>query len=255
VSAAGAEFWNSLPTGRGVTLIKNDSNGLAALLKPAGVLSHPNTSKDKPRSLLDTSYDKDGECFVWTAPSGGVRRLWLLNRLDSATSGAVLVASDEALAREIKDLFARHAVTKLYNALVFGRPRAASELWRDRIGVERRGSFVRAGAGPVPAQSEMRVLQAASGPPALALVELEPLTGRTHQLRVQCAKRHLPIVGDATYGDFKRNREFAKATGLKRLFLHSVETRLEYSRGGRKVAFRAEAPLPEEFRRALGAAK
>jgi 23S rRNA-/tRNA-specific pseudouridylate synthase len=85
------------------------------------------------------------------------------------------------------------------------------------------------------------------------LIELKPLTGRTHQLRVQCAKRHLPIIGDATYGDFRRNRDFAKATGLKRLFLHSVETRLEYSRGGRRVAFRAEAPLPEAFGRAMEA--
>ena len=40
------------------------------------------------------------------------------------------------------------------------------------------------------------------------------LTGRSHQLRVQCAKRHLPIVGDQTYGDFPRNRDFAKRTGL-----------------------------------------
>jgi 23S rRNA-/tRNA-specific pseudouridylate synthase len=251
VSAAGAELWNSLPSGRGVTLIKHDANGLAALSKPAGVLSHPNTPKDQPRALLDARYDKDGECFTWRDASGNERRLWLLNRLDSATSGVVLVASDESIANEVKELFARHAVTKLYNALVFGRPRAASEMWRDRIGVERRGTHVRAGAGQVPAQSEMRVLRAESGESSLALLELKPLTGRTHQLRVQCAKRHLPIVGDATYGDFKRNREFAKATGLKRLFLHSVETRLEYKRGGRRFAFHAVAPLPEEFATAL----
>jgi 23S rRNA-/tRNA-specific pseudouridylate synthase len=253
VSAAAAEFWSALPTGRGVALIKSDRNGLAALSKPAGILSHPNAPNDQPRALLDAHYDKEGECFLWTSASGAGQRLWLLNRLDSATSGVVLVASDESLALEIKELFARHAVTKLYNALVFGRPRAASETWRDRIGVERGGSYVRAGAGHVPAHSEARVLETSSGKVSIALLELKPLTGRTHQLRVQCAKRHLPIIGDATYGDFRRNRDFAKATGLKRLFLHSVETRLEYSREGRKVAFQAEAPLPEEFRRALGA--
>jgi 23S rRNA-/tRNA-specific pseudouridylate synthase len=98
----------------------------------------------------------------------------------------------------------------------------------------------------------MRVLDSAGDRNGVTLVELRPVTGRTHQLRVQCAKRHLPIVGDATYGDFRRNREFAKATGLKRLFLHSVDTRLEYSRGGRTFAFHSEAPLPEEFKRAMG---
>ncbi|HUG10673.1 MAG TPA: RNA pseudouridine synthase [Opitutaceae bacterium] len=250
-AAAAGEFWTSLPAGRGVTLIKCDPNGLAALSKPAGVLSHPNTPKDQQRSLLDARYDKEGEYFVWASAKGAEQRLWLLNRLDSATSGVVLVASNESLAHEIKEQFAKHAVTKLYNALVFGRPRAASESWRDRIGVERAGSYVRAGAGQVPAQSEIRVLEVSGGKTPIALLELRPLTGRTHQLRVQCAKRHLPIIGDATYGDFRRNRDFAKATGLKRLFLHSVETRLEYSRGGRKVAFQATAPLPEEFGRAM----
>ena len=250
MSATGAEFWNSLPLGRGVTLIKQDAHGLAALSKPAGVLSHPNTLKDQPRSLLDARYDKERECFVWPSATGA-EQLWLLNRLDSATSGVVLVASEASLARQIKELFAKHAVTKLYSALVFGRPHAASETWRDRIGVERAGSYVRAGAGHVPAKSEMRVLEVADGKTPVALIELRPLTGRTHQLRVQCAKRHLPIVGDATYGDFRRNRDFARATGLKRLFLHSIETRLEYNRGGRKVAFQAAAPLPEEFRQAM----
>jgi len=252
VSTDSAGFWGSLPAGPGVALITTDRNGLAALSKPAGVLSHPNSPKDQSRSLLKVPYDDKAECFSWATPDGAPQRLWLLNRLDSATSGVVLVAADERLAREVKDRFAKHAVTKLYNALVFGRPRAASEMWRDRLGVERKGSFVRAGAGQVPAQCEMRLIRTTTGPHALALLELRPLTGRTHQLRVQCAKRHLPIVGDATYGDFRRNREFAKGVGTKRLFLHSVETQLDYEWGGRRHSFRAMAPLPEEFRRAMG---
>jgi 23S rRNA pseudouridine955/2504/2580 synthase len=68
---------------------------------------------------------------------------------------------------------------------------------------------------------------------------------------VQCAKRGWPIVGDQTYGDFTRNREFAKRTGTKRLFLHSMETAFTYEIRGRKADFSAVAPLPEEFEKFL----
>lgn len=81
----------------------------------------------------------------------------------------------------------------------------------------------------------------------LSLLRLEPHTGRSHQLRVQCARRRLPIVGDQTYGDFARNREFARRTGLKRLFLHSLATSFTYDWQGRACSFAAEAPLPADF--------
>jgi 23S rRNA-/tRNA-specific pseudouridylate synthase len=97
----------------------------------------------------------------------------------------------------------------------------------------------------------MRLLRRRTAPPPITLLKLEPRTGRSHQLRVQCALRRLPIVGDATYGDFARNREFAKATGLKRLFLHSVEASFDYEFGGRAFHFAARAPLPAEFETVL----
>jgi 23S rRNA-/tRNA-specific pseudouridylate synthase len=64
---------------------------------------------------------------------------------------------------------------------------------------------------------------------------------------VQCAKRQSPIIGDQTYGDFALNRAFAKATGNKRLFLHSLETSFTYDFAGKSYAFKAAAPLPPEF--------
>jgi 23S rRNA-/tRNA-specific pseudouridylate synthase len=97
------------------------------------------------------------------------------------------------------------------------------------------------------------VLRAVRGPQPLALLELKPHTGRTHQLRVQCAKRQLPIIGDQTYGDFRKNREFAKAAKTKRLFLHSLETLVRYQWAGRVWRFAAKAALPAEFDAALGA--
>lgn len=250
MSAALASYWETLPLGRGVELVQRDANGLVALAKPAGLLSHPNAGGDEPRSLLTVRYHPDGEFYGWNA-NGTEHRFYLLNRLDSGTSGLLLGATNEMLAREVRALFQKKHIRKIYNALVFGVPTASQQVWKDRLAVEKKAGQIRtqASAGNIPAESLMRVLRArqGSGQQPLALIALEPRTGRSHQLRVQCAKRHLPIVGDATYGDFGANRAFAKATGEKRLFLHSLETRFEYTLAGRSFSFSAKAELPKEF--------
>jgi len=232
-------LWAALPLGRGVELLARDPNGLAALSKPAGILSHPNAAGDEARSLLRALYRMDGEFYEWPG-----NRLWLLNRLDSATSGVILVAADAALAETIRVQFKRKQVRKIYQALVFGRPRKESELWRDRLTVKKKGGRIRAEAGFIPAESRMTVVRSGT---AVTLLRLEPQTGRSHQLRVQCANRGLPIVGDQTYGNFKRNREFARAAGTKRMFLHSLETSFDYEFEGKTFHFSAKAPLPPEF--------
>ena len=81
----------------------------------------------------------------------------------------------------------------------------------------------------------------------LCLVKLEPLTGLTHQLRVQCAKHGMPILGDATYGDFKANRRLRAVSGIGRLFLHCSQTVLHLEMAGNAADFSASAPLPESF--------
>jgi len=247
-------FWQTLPLGRGVTICARDAGGLAAFSKPAGLLSHPNEPRDQSRSLLNARYEPDGGFFEWQDGARLSRRLWLLNRLDSATSGVILAAGDEKLAREIRALFRERHIGKTYVALVFGLPSEKTQTWRDRLAVEKRAGQIRASAraGNIPAEARMTVLRAwrehplAGGAP-LSLIQLEPKTGRSHQLRVQCARRRLPIVGDATYGDFRANRDFAKRSGEKRLFLHSLETRFDYAHEGRARAFAAKAELPAAF--------
>jgi 23S rRNA-/tRNA-specific pseudouridylate synthase len=225
-----------------------------ALNKPAGVMSHPNEPGDEPRCLLTARYVLDGEYYEWSAGEGSEpRRLWLLNRLDSATSGVILAAASAELAAEIRAQFKRKQVRKVYHALIFGVPRRPVELWRDLLAVEKRGGQIRTStyAGQVPAESQMTIIHTGHRQPRLTQIRLEPRTGRSHQLRVQCARRGLPIVGDQTYGNFPRNREFAKIAGTKRLFLHSLETSFDYDFGGRPHAFSARAPLPAEFEKFL----
>jgi 23S rRNA-/tRNA-specific pseudouridylate synthase len=243
----GADFWARLPLGRGVALIHRDENGVAAFNKPAGVLSHPNGPRDENRSLLKAAYDFDLECYSWE-DSGAAMQLCLLNRLDAATSGVILAAASRDLAESVRAQFKRREISKSYCALVFGVPRPPVQHWKDALAIDKRGGHIRTEAsGRVPAESRMKLIRAGRGEPPLALLGLEPRTGRSHQLRVQCAKRGLAIVGDQNYGDFRRNREFARRTGIKRLFLHSLETSFSYERAGRTHAFSARAPLPAEF--------
>ncbi len=249
MSAPAEGFWADVPFGPGVVRLVCDANGLAALDKPEGMLSHPNGPRDEARSLVRAPYDRENECFAWPGPGGETLRLWLINRLDSATSGVILAAAGEALAREVRAQFKRRGVRKAYQALVFGKPRQGSETWRDVLDVKKQGGRIRTatGGGNLPAESRMTLLRSSSAGLRVTMIRLEPHTGRSHQLRVQCAKRGLPIVGDRTYGDFAANRVFTKAGGPKRMFLHSLEIGFDYTFGGAGHSFSAAAPLPAEF--------
>ena len=253
MSGPSEKFWANLPLGREVTLLRHDANGVAALAKPAGVLSHPNEPGEEPRALLTVPYTIADEVYAWTDVDGAKRQLWLLNRLDSATSGVILAAANGELAAEIRAQFRKKQIRKIYCALVFGGPRQPLEIWRDLLVVDKRGGKIRAAAnaGNVPSESRMSVVRIGQKEPRVSLLKLEPRTGRSHQLRVQAAKRHLPIIGDQTYGDFGRNRTFAKLAGTKRMFLHSLETNFDYEWRERTWQFAARAPIPREFEKFL----
>lgn len=248
MSALPEDFWATLPLGHGVQRLVLDANGLAAFDKPAGVLSHPNGSEDEARALLTCRYDKEKQFFTWRAADGSPRQLWLLNRLDSATSGVILAAGSEKLAVAVREHYAKKQVNKIYQALVFGKPQMNFEFWHDMLAVKaQRGQIRTSVFGNVPAETRFQLVKHTQKAFSTSLIRLEPRTGRSHQLRVQCAKRRLPIVGDQTYGDFALNRSFAKTNKTKRLFLHSLETSFTYEFAGKKFDFKAAAPLPKEF--------
>lgn len=236
-----------LPLGKGVRLLRA-SNGLIALEKPDAVRSHPNRDgKIDLEALLLAPYDTEAEAFVVDGSP-----VYLLNRLDSPTSGVILLASDSEVAKQVKSLFAVHKVEKTYFALVYGRAGRLKQTWRDRIRVTRQGGALRAvtGSGD-PALTNAKAVEESQNGFPLTLLELRPETGRTHQLRVQCASRRMPIVGDATYGDFAFNRRIAKELKLKRLCLHAAKIQLQLKLGASTVSFTAASAMPAEFKRAL----
>lgn len=252
MSSSAAFDWNRVPLGPNVDVLRSHPCGLAALNKPAGLLSHPNNSGDRSRSLVQAAYYAESRRYDWQDAAGTRRSVWLLHRLDSATSGLVLLAADEELAAAVREVWSGGSVVKTYCAIVFGHPRERTALWRDRMDVKRSASRTRAGAGgKLAAEAAMRRLRLIPGPPALAALELDLHTGRTHQLRFQCARRRLPMVGDQNYGNFRLNREFARRAGTDRLFLHAARLALDFSFRGQGVRFAAEAPLPGEFARLI----
>ena len=249
-----AAIARKLPWNRSVELLKTDPNGLLGVAKGAGALSHPNKPADASKALLNAPYDDERQAYVVDLGEDGPVAVHLLNRLDSATSGVVLLALDADVAVGVRKAFEDKRVKKTYEAIVFGVPRKGDTRWKDRIAVKKAGASVRSEAGGG-LFSETRLVKAEPlpGVPLMSLLTLMPLTGRTHQLRVQTAKRGCPIVGDRTYGDFTKNKQVAKALQLKRLCLHCVETEVSYKLNGRQFRFAVRCASPfDELPRRVG---
>jgi 23S rRNA-/tRNA-specific pseudouridylate synthase len=232
------------PLGPGVEIVKAGPAGLYALNKPSGVRSQPKEGGKDPQALLTCSYSLKDEAYHIPPDKGG-GKVWLLHRLDAGTSGVILVADQESTAEEVKQAFEEHRVKKTYVALVFGWPKGNEAVWRDRIEVRKEGGKARGKAGDGAwAEAGMKVRERFQGKVgSMALLELKPSTGRTHQLRIQCANRDVPIVGDRTYGDFQKNRGYKGS----RLFLHAES--VEVSFGVEK--FKSYVTVPEEFKTTL----
>ncbi len=215
----------------------------AAIDKPAGLSLR--TSRADPhgaaRGLIDALRFREHEHFAGREPR-------LVHRLDESTSGVVLVALDPDIHRELVSRFAEGRVEKTYLALVWGHPRPAIGIWDARLGPDRKDRRrMRVDPEGRPALTEYKVLAKA---PHVALVELKPRTGRTHQLRVHLAAAGHPIVGDDLYGGPREHgvRPAALRAALSpgRALLHAFRLVLP---GFEPESY--EAPLPSDFAAAL----
>jgi tRNA pseudouridine32 synthase / 23S rRNA pseudouridine746 synthase len=161
---------------------------------------------DKPAGLPVHPGPKGGETLVDHLDAlrfGLPRRPEAALRLDRDTSGCLVLGRHPKALRQLGDLFQRNAVEKVYWAVVEGGPAAeAGEI--DLALAPRspeRGWWMRVDPAGQPALTRWRVLGRGDG---LAWLELRPVTGRTHQLRVHCAAMGWPIRGDAIYGTAPR---------------------------------------------------
>jgi RluA family pseudouridine synthase len=221
---------------------------LIVVNKPAGVLSHPNKGGGggAEPSAFEGRYDLEKKVFE--GPAG---KVWLIHRLDQDTSGALLGALDERTALRCRQAFEEETVHKQYLALVRGAL-PGSGTWLDHLAVSRGGGRVRTAVvkGRTP-NAELRFRNLGHDPTSrLTLLEIELITGRTHQIRVQAAARQHPVAGDDIYGDFNLNRRLKSEQGLRRLFLHALRLEMKHPASGQKLV--VEAPLAEELQGVCG---
>jgi 23S rRNA pseudouridine1911/1915/1917 synthase len=209
-----------------------EDNHCLAILKPAGLLTMgddtgDDSAADLARRYLKDRYNKPGNVF-----------LGVVHRLDRPVSGVLLFARTSKAASRLSDQFRRNTVRKHYMAVVEGRMSESAGLLTDWLSKDRERNHVsivpKARRGAKECRLEYYVESIRDNE---TIVRLCPLTGRSHQIRVQLANQGHPIVGDLRYG--------AEDELGQRIMLHAQT--LEFEHPTKKIPIVVESMLPAEF--------
>jgi RluA family pseudouridine synthase len=194
--------------------------------KPSGVLSIPDG--------YDHSLPYLGRLLE---PSYG--RLWVVHRLDKETSGVIVFARNFEAHNKLNHQFAGRQVTKTYHAIILGSPEWEHQVLEIplRTNVGRRNRTAVDIAGGKPALTRFRVLESF---PGFTLLEAQPETGRTHQIRAHLFKLGFSILSDPLYG----TGEISPLIG--RLALHASTLSIWHPTTGQMETF--TAPYPQDFK-------
>ncbi|HKU18418.1 MAG TPA: RluA family pseudouridine synthase [Candidatus Saccharimonadales bacterium] len=207
-----------------------EDDDVIAINKPAGILTHAQSKTLAEATVATFLRSKSKEL-----ESG--ERAGVVHRLDRATSGVIIGAKNQHALKFLQAQFAKRTVKKTYLAIVEGHPKqpeAAIDMPIERN--PKAPATFRVGANGKPAVTNYKVLRETA---RYSLLELQPQTGRTHQLRVHLQKIGHPIVGDPLYGHGKHG---------ERLFLHAYQLAITLPDGEHKTF---TAPLPPEFEELL----
>jgi 23S rRNA pseudouridine1911/1915/1917 synthase len=211
-----------------------ENKDLVVVNKPAGMVVHPSPGHD-----CGTLVHAALGYFPELEGIGGEERPGIVHRLDKDTSGLIVIAKNERAHRWLQDQFKSRKVEKTYLALVDGKPPTPAGRVEAPIG---RNTTHRKLMAVVPldkgreAVSEYRTLESF---PAHTLLEVRPLTGRTHQIRLHMAFLGCPVAADLVYGKRK------PTVALDRHFLHAQKLKIVLP--GEKQARIFEASLPQEL--------
>ena len=211
-----------------------EDNHLLILNKPAGILVHGDQTGDETlvdlaRSYLKDKYHKPGAVF-----------LGVPHRLDRPVSGVLILARTSKSLSRLNRMFRAQKVSKLYLAITDCTPRQHELTMNQWLLKDRRRNVVRSvkakqGESKL-ATTQMQVLQVRG---ALFLWQLQPLTGRSHQLRVAMQSNRAPILGDVKY-------DGTKFHDPRRICLHCYEMRFAHPVRREPLVIRASLPnFPE----------
>jgi UPF0176 protein len=235
--APGAVLWHLLPNtvepdvSTDIAIIFADDH-LVAIGKPAPIPVHPSGRYNK-NALVPL-----------LARARPDRPVFVVHRLDADTTGVVVVACTKEAARHLSDQFRNRSPRKQYIARVFPAPREDAFECVSPIGTRSR----RAGSRGVEEDGKVartRCTVMSRGSDGSALLRIEPVTGRTHQIRIHLADHGTPIIGDHAYsGSWPEHLAFSG--GPDRLCLHAA--RLELWHPANERALILEGPPPDWVR-------
>lgn len=200
--------------------------------KPAGMVVHPGAG-NKQGTLVHALLGHGGSLST----EGGKDRPGIVHRLDKETSGVLVIAKNNKAHRHLQEQFLTHSLSKTYIALVKGRVdyqegRVTASL--DRHPKMRERMAVSTADDAKEAETRYRVLKRFKH---ATLLELNLISGRTHQIRVHMAHIGHPVAGDAVYGT---------RGGYSRHALHAAKMELVHPVSGNIMVFEAE--WPEDFK-------
>src|SRR2546423_2340422 len=209
-----------------------EDDDLLVINKPAGLVVHPGAGHQQHtlvNALLAHCKNLSG--------IGGKERPGIVHRLDKETSGALVIAKNDATHRDLARQFAARTMGKIYLALVAGTPRKATgvidkaiarhPVHRQRMSIARRQGRS--------AKTAYRVLRSSGD---VSLVECTLHSGRTHQIRVHLHDLGHPVLGDKLYGG-------KRAVNFPRQMLHAWK--LSFRHPGTREPMNLTAPIPPDF--------
>lgn len=173
-------------------------------------------------------------------------KLLLVHRLDKETSGVLILAKEPAFLEKMISLFKEHSVRKLYLALVDGTVKKEKGKVENYLGKKGayQGQTIYGNVDPKKGQHAVTLWKCLKSVKTASLLLAEPVTGRTHQLRVHFSLIGHPILGDAQYG-----KSFTCKVHPKRHLLHAYSIRFTHPLNKKEIE--ALAPIPSDFQEAL----